>query len=358
LLDDALAALTQRLLLPADEAYFLTRGAQKLEADVFDTLQQLAKGTHFENKLELVSGFKFPDIVAYVNQTQGYGLEVKTTKQNGWTCIGNSVLESTRVDNIERIYLFFGKLAPPVGFKWRLYQACLPDVAVTHSPRYQIDMNLPEGASIFDKLGIPYDTLRNSGQPIKPIVDYYKQHLKSGESLWWMGDSDQEQAASITITLWSHLDKRQKDTLIREATCLFPEVLAQGQSKGSKGKYNRFVVWLVNKGIAYASSRDGFSAGGVQEVTIGNNNYSKVPKQVAVVLKDAEKIAETLANLPHELLADTWGEVIENDRLSQWLRLVSPYIQSQYTFSDGFPSVFQQALVQGAACYPTYRNKR
>jgi hypothetical protein len=106
------------------------------------------------------------------------GVEVKTTKQNHWTTTGNSVLESTRVDGIERIFMLFGKMVNPVEFKCRPYEDCLSDVVVTHSPRYLINMNLQAGQTIFDKLDIPYDTLRNNPNPLKPITDYYRQFLK------------------------------------------------------------------------------------------------------------------------------------------------------------------------------------
>jgi len=66
-------------------------------------------GTIFENQIELVSGQKFPDIVAYINQNKAFGVEVKTTKQKKWKSTGSSIFEGTRVPNVENIYLLFGK---------------------------------------------------------------------------------------------------------------------------------------------------------------------------------------------------------------------------------------------------------
>lgn len=142
----------------------------KLEGVVADIMSERAKGSPFENSIELISGQKFPDIIA----KKYYGVEVKTSKQDHWTTTGNSVLESTRVEGVERIYMLFGKMVSPFDFKCRPYEECLSEVVVTHSPRYLIDMNLPAGQTIFDKLKIPYDTLRTSTNPIKPIVNYYK----------------------------------------------------------------------------------------------------------------------------------------------------------------------------------------
>lgn len=164
---------------------YLALLGNKLENVVADVMADRAKGTPFENSIELISGQKFPDIIA----NKYYGIEVKTTKQNHWTTTGNSVLESTRVDGIERVFMLFGKMVNPVEFKCRPYEDCLSEVVVTHSPGYLINMDLQAGHTIFDKLDIPYDTLRNFSNPLKPITDYYRQFLKPGEEVWWL---DQE----------------------------------------------------------------------------------------------------------------------------------------------------------------------
>jgi hypothetical protein len=349
LLEDVHGYLNAKL--PLEEAYFLTRGAQKLEEDLFLALESVAKGTLFEGKLTLISGHRFPDIVARVNQQQGFGLEVKTTKQDSWRCIGNSVLESTRVEGIERIYLFFGKLYKPVGFKWRLYQACLPDVSVTHSPRYQIDMDLPEGRSIFDKLGIPYDELRTSGNPIKPLVDYYKSQLKQGETLWWMGD--ESQGFDIKIKLFSNLEKLEKDRLRREMTCLFPEVVRHGRVTGGNKKFDRAIGWLVNQGIAATSLRDLFSAGGQLSVRVGSDVYESLPRQVADLLLDSSGLVSALHSLESSHLFESWGFPTNSKQSIEavWMSLILAEVQTQlpesHRLSQQFTRVFQQALEMG-----------
>jgi len=158
----------------------------KLESYAGGIMAELAVGTPFENSIEVVGGQKFPDIVA----KKYYGVEVKTTTQNHWKTTGNSVLESTRITDVERIFMLFGKLGRPISFKCRAYEACLSAVVVTHSPRYLTDMNLPEGHTIFDKIDIPYDTLRQRKNPIKPITEYYKSKLRPGQELWWIQDTE------------------------------------------------------------------------------------------------------------------------------------------------------------------------
>lgn len=111
---------------------------RNLEPYVKGLMSDLAVGTPFENSIELIGGQKFPDIIA----KKFYGIEVKTTTQNHWKTTGNSVLEGTRVENIERIFMLFAKLANSIEFRCRPYEEVLSEVVVTHSPRYLIDMNL------------------------------------------------------------------------------------------------------------------------------------------------------------------------------------------------------------------------
>src|SRR5690554_5148707 len=143
---------------------------RNLEPYVRDVMTDLAVGTPFEDSIELIGGQKFPDIIA----KKYYGVEIKTTTKNHWRTTGNSIMESTRIEDVERIYMLFGKLGAPIKFKSRIYQECLAEVVVTHSPRYLIDMNLEEGNTIFDKINTPYDILRRSESPAKPIINYYR----------------------------------------------------------------------------------------------------------------------------------------------------------------------------------------
>ena len=131
---------------------------RNLEPYVRDVMAELAVGTAFENTIELIGGQKFPDIIA----NKYYGIEVKTTTQNHWKTTGNSVLESTRVEDVERIFMLFAKLASPIEFRCRPYEEVLSEVVVTHSPRYLIDMNLKQGDTIFDKIKIPREMYENN----------------------------------------------------------------------------------------------------------------------------------------------------------------------------------------------------
>ena len=139
---------SKKLMLSKSQSlpdYFVDKDDAGFEVDVFDNMNLAAKGTPFNNNIELISGHSFPDIIT---KNSFFGVEVKKTNKNHWTSTGNSVLESTRVKDVKTIYIFFGKLISPVDFKIRLYQDCLNDIAVTHSPRYRIDMDLATGKTL------------------------------------------------------------------------------------------------------------------------------------------------------------------------------------------------------------------
>ena len=182
------------------ESYYAARGGKKLEEDVCFALTECAKGTQFEGTIKLVSGASFPDIVA----NRMFGVEVKSTEKNHWQSIGSSILESTRDQNVERIYMTFGKLGKPIQFLSKPYEDCLSDIVVTHYPRYRIDMQLQEKQqpTIFEKMQIDYDELRTMENPVPIVSRYYKNQLKPGESLWWAAD-EVESSTPMAARLWS-----------------------------------------------------------------------------------------------------------------------------------------------------------
>ncbi len=245
--------------------YYKKRSGSPLEDDVKAALEVCAKGTSFENTIEKVSGQKFPDIIA----AKLYGIEVKSTKDNHWTSTGSSIMESTRLSDVERIYMTFGKLGgEPIEFISKPYEECLYGIAVTHMPRYLIDMKLDKGETIFDKIGIPYDELRKLDNPIAPVSKYYRSKLKTGESLWWAGNTADE-VVSATIRLWRNVSIEEKRRLTIYGCVNFPEVFS--------GNYDRYALWLTSQGIVDSHIRDQFSSGGQEEMEMPNGSAIKFP---------------------------------------------------------------------------------
>lgn len=290
----------------------------KLENVVAEVMTEKAKGTPFENSIELISGQKFPDIIA----NKFYGVEVKTTKQNHWTTTGNSVLESTRVDGIERIYMLFGKMINPIEFKCRPYEDCLSDVVVTHSPRYLINMDLQAGQTIFDKLDIPYNTLRNFPNPIKPITDYYRQFLKPGEEVWWL-DQEEPKSTELIIKLWNNLPAEKRKHYMLKSMILFPEIFSNRPDK-----FNRLAIWLVNmEGAVCPNVRDIFTAGGKGSFNWKEFNFINVPRIILKMLESIDEIYEMMDLSDSETLKMYW-ECSFKSKFPVWIELVGQNINN------------------------------
>ena len=287
----------------------------KLEPYACDVMTELAVGTPFENSIELIGGQKFPDIVA----KKFYGIEVKTTTKNHWKTTGNSVLESTRVEDVERIFMLFGKLGKPIEFKCRAYEECLSEVVVTHSPRYLIDMNLEQGKTIFDKINTSYDTLRQNKNPIKPITDYYKSKLKPGQDLWWINE-DVGEANHLIIKHYGDLDRDEKESLKLNSMVLFPEIFG-----ASNSKYKRISIWLVSRmSVVNRNIRDMFTSGGQENLELKGKIYKDVPKIFVNLFKNLPQLIEFLIQTSAIELSEYWSEkTTEKKKIMDWIDLVA-----------------------------------
>lgn len=291
----------------------------KLEKYVADIMTLRAIGTQFENSIICEGGQKFPDIIA----KKYYGVEIKTTIQNHWKTTGNSVLESTRVENVERIFMLFAKLSDSIEFRCRPYEEVLSEVVVTHSPRYLIDMNLVKGETIFDKIKIPYDELRKKENPIHPIKEYYRSKLKSGEDLWWM-DNDNSKSNNIVIRIWSQLSTKEKQLIRNKAMIFFPEVFGNNSRK-----FIRIPAWLVKQEAVVCSNiRDVFTAGGKKKLLIGQKQYGDVPQIISRLFANLKEIQQILEEAEASELSLYWNiQTTEAKKVSDWINFVDTYVK-------------------------------
>lgn len=303
--------------------YYKTRGGSPLEDDVKAALEECARGTVFENTIEKVSGQKFPDIIA----AKFYGVEVKSTKENHWTSTGSSILETTRLADVERIYMTFGKLGgDPIQFLSKPYEKCLCGIAVTHMPRYLIDMRLNNGQTIFDKMGIQYDELRKMDNPIAPVARYYRSKLKPGESLWWAGESADE-TVSATIKIWRNLESEEKRKYTVYGCVSFPEVF--------RGDYDRYALWLTSQGVVDPHIRDQFSAGGQEPIKMPDGTIIKFPG----IYRRVKNNLGYFMNLIMSKYYDEIGEIspvdknIIKNKILEWIDIASINSSVDYLIS-------------------------
>ncbi|MBE6538337.1 MAG: hypothetical protein E7671_02605 [Ruminococcaceae bacterium] len=311
--------------------YYANRGGSPLEDDVTAALTECAKGTPFENTIEKVSGQKFPDIVA----AKFYGVEVKSTKENHWTSTGSSILESSRIADVERIFMTFGKLGGnPIEFMSRPYEECLYGIAVTHMPRYLIDMRLKQGETIFDKMGLPYDKLRLMDNPVAPVAKYYRSQLKPGESLWWTGNSADE-TVSATIRLWSTVPIEEKRRYTAYGCVNFPEIFG--------GNYDRYALWLTSQGVVDPHIRDQFSAGGQEPMLLSDGSIINFPGVYRRVKNNIDFFIKIMCqeNTQAFVECSTLDAYTLNKRLMAWADSVSRVSKMDYAISmDALKTMF------------------
>ncbi len=229
--------------------------ATQYEEELFYRLDRISYTADLKYQMEQIGGQKFPDLVAWIHETKGFGIEAKTTKKNHWKSTGSSIMESTRVDNVKQIYLSFAKLGGKAAFKTKCYEDCLSDVAVTHSPRYLIDMELQPDYSIFSKIGKSYDEVRLSEKPFQHFKNYYEDKHQGS---WWM--ESENSLSSPVIRFYSDLDSKEKKELFYQLMLNTPEVLG----RNSVNKYKEASLYLLQKSILNPSLRDLFSGGGRQ----------------------------------------------------------------------------------------------
>jgi len=286
------------------------------EEIVYNEMNLASVDTVFHGHIEQTGLLTFPDIIA----RRLYGVEVKMTISDKWVSIGNSVLETTRVEDVETIYMFFGKFGKTFEAKYRKYQDCLSDVGVTHSPRYKIDMNLPAGDSIFDKIGIPYDVFRKEETPIKRLKEYYRRQLKSGEELWWIDPEVEEKSVSPIIQSFRLLDSETKDRYINDCMILFPEIFGN-----SSIKFDRPAAYLITDYNAVSSNlRDNFSGGGQMEIIIDKKTVV-VAKIVYHLFTRSKDISNMIRKTDPDKLSYYWNKKIATDPVNIWCTLLKEY---------------------------------
>lgn len=272
-----------------------------LEQKSYSVIKSCCADTPFKpSEVILVSGQKFPDIVI----EQYYGVEVKATNKDDWKSTGSSIVESTRVELVENIYMLFGKLGGLVPeFRCRPYQDVLYDVAVTHSPRYMINMDLKEHETIFDKMNTTYDKFRTSSDSIEQVRRYYKQKAKrehKQEMPWWLSSSGEETTSHFNVRLWSSIEHVEKEELRVLALILFPELLTPFKNVD---KYVNVSLWLCSyRQIVCPNIRDVFSAGGQIHYVDGKKLGIPLPKIFATIVKYAPAVKKMLENPTSELL--------------------------------------------------------
>lgn len=261
----------------------------------------------------------FPDIVVEFENGEKYGIEVKSSSSpnsKNWKINGNSVLGSTKED-VADTYIIFGKTA--IGnqaFRYRRYEDAIANVAVTHSPRYAIDMELAPDETFFAKSKLTYAQISESDDPIGLITSYFRS---KGEKAWWLAEN-----TPAAIRIFSDLPAEEQSKLIGYCFAHFPEVFSN-----SRKKFYRSALWLVTEqSVVSPSLRDNFTAGGRTDLFFDNAMYQEIPRIFSSLYRDRKYVILALLEASSsELMADwNWNgsiDDIEESRLSAWISVAS-----------------------------------
>lgn len=254
----------------------------------------------------------FPDIAI-----GRFGIEVKFTTADSWRSVANSVLETNRVQSVERIYLVFGKMGGTPDVKWAAYDQCVMHVRTSHVPRFEVEIGTDR--PLFDKMGITYDEFRakEMHEKMRHIRDYARGRLRDGERLWWLEDSEgEEHTLPIQVKLYTQLDDEEKRRLRAEAILLCPEIVKTGRSKH---KYDDVALFMLTyHGVLCHQTRDMFSAGSVANPDNDDDGGLYIERMLKRMEPDLRAAA---ARMEDALFEEYWGQSVPpENRIAEWLK--------------------------------------
>jgi len=259
----------------------------------------------------------FPDISIGV-----HGIEVKHTLKNTWRSVANSILESSRDTQVEKIYVIFGKMGGIPDIKWQDYETAVIHVRTSHVPRFELEIG--DKQSLFEGMGITYldfQKLDIEGK-MQHVRKYAKARLKSGQRLWWLGEN-QDASLSPEIKLYMDIAQSDKRKLRAEASVLCPQIC--GSSRKSRKYYDVSTYLLLAHGVLAPQTRDLFTAG-----SVGAKKGERGGSYLVRALLDIEQEMLTAFDyLDDHLFEEYWGFIPRHDtRLSEWLRLADNFASS------------------------------
>ncbi len=243
----------------------------------------------------------FPDIKA-----DGFGVEVKSTRQDNWSAPANSILESMRDED------------------------AVHHVRISHAPRFVVGMDTPQGGSLFDKIGVTYEEFarKTPSEKMEEVRKYARSRLQPGERLWWL---EEHHAVDLEIRRFQELDDAKKRQVRAEAAALCPEIVGPARQQN---KYDGALKFLV----AYhgvLAARDMFTAGSVGAPD-GHRGGGYMQNSLTDI--QAEMIT-AFQELDGKLFEEYWprGTDIPDNaegRKRQWLALADEMAQGEWTPSD------------------------
>lgn len=269
---------------------------------------------------------RFPDVI--ITTLNGkFGIEVKSSKSKNWETLGGSINESTKVLGLDGIFILFGKnINNQINIKIKEFSKCVKSVAVTHSPRYLIDMDLEDGTDIFTLLNTSYEDVCATRSPFDVFKQYFKDKAKkSNTKFWFLSDEESERTSEtfqdLELKFFKQLSSDEQRQLVCEAIVLYPQDLFGFKNS----KYENSNLFFLSRNIISNSMRDNFTAGGQQEC-FGEDFPQKL--QLLVDDENLRIIRELLTSEPTLEMKNVYGIDNINDIRMQWNETVEGALKS------------------------------
>ena len=272
-----------------EKEYTISNGTYNgFEKLVPNILEEIKNHGNINFSYEVFYGHHFPDLEIFI-EGKKYGIELKSRKKGQWTTNGNSVFESITDEDYDEIYLLFGSLnvdGKRYSVEFRPYWQVTTGIAVTHSPRFKIDMRANDGDSVFAN-SLEYYTLREKNDEEKII--FLQNYLKksSDKSKWYIP----QETESIKPIHFKDLDKNIKNKVIAETFVIYPQDIIKKYPSGIfRGEYGRCLEYLLSQYFYFTTSlRDSYSAGGTF-----NYNGVDFPQTLYTLNKISDNILDIL----------------------------------------------------------------
>lgn len=259
----------------------------------------------------------FPDI-----SLGAYGIEVKHTLKDTWRSVANSILESSRNQDVRKIYVIFGKMGGTPDVKWQEYETSIIHVRTSHVPRFELEIG--DKQSLFQEMGITYTDFQKLDieDKMQHVRKYAKARLKDGQRLWWLGEN-QDGSLSPEIKVYMDLDQKFKRKLRAEASVLCPQIC--GNSRRSRKYYDVSSYLLLAHGVLAPQTRDLFTAG-----SVGAKSGKRGGKYIVRALQDIEtEMLNAFDYLGDHLFEEYWGFIPQHGlRQQEWLKLADGFAGS------------------------------
>lgn len=345
--DTILSELVNRLHFDSQKNKndYLTSGTN-FEKPVLNQLKKLLETISSRNNEEKPviiyneGSHDFPDIrISF--EGHKWGIEVKSSSKesSSWRINGNSIFGESRASDLDEVYVLFGHVSGAKSeFRFAKLENCIVDIAVTHSPRYILDLDAKEKDLFFPKIKMTMDEFEKSRKQIEILKEYFQAGNKKS---WWtesFSNSDDSQVVPAEIRFLNKIDNKEANELIGYGLAHFPEMIAFDKRFGND-KYERFATFLISQqSIVCTNIRDIFSAGGKFEL-----NGKRYPHVLATITKYWVHIRQAL-NKSDESLDKDWNFIFQRvpsislnkdrEKESSWIRISANLLTEYPEFSD------------------------